>query len=116
MHEHAEVAANLPLATAYVSAQLTAMGCEPQEISPSGIVAIIAGKKPGKTFLLRADMDALPIPEETDLPFRSQTGNMHACGHDLHTAMLLGAAQLLKKHENAIEGQVKVMFQPAEER
>ena len=73
------------------------------------------GEKQRKTFLLRADMDALPFAEETDLGFKSKTGNMHACGHDLHTSMLLGAAKLLKRHEDEIEGRVKLMFQPAEE-
>ena len=73
------------------------------------------GKKPGKVFLMRADMDALPIQEESGEPFSCQTGSMHACGHDFHTAMLLGAAQLLKAHEDEINGTVKLMFQPAEE-
>ena len=65
--------------------------------------------------MLRADMDALPIHEETGLPYACPDGAMHACGHDMHTAMLLGAAQLLKNHENELEGTVKLMFQPAEE-
>lgn len=65
--------------------------------------------------MLRADMDALPIKEESGVDFSSENGNMHACGHDMHTAMLLGAARLLKAHENEIDGTVKLMFQPAEE-
>ena len=69
----------------------------------------------GKVFLLRADMDALPITEEAELPFACQNGNMHACGHDLHTTMLLGAAKLLKNHEAELKGTVKFMLQPAEE-
>lgn len=73
------------------------------------------GKREGKVFLLRADMDALPIEEETEEDFASVNGCMHACGHDMHTAMLLGAAKLLKMHEEEIEGTVKLMFQPAEE-
>lgn len=116
LHENAETNTDLPLTTKYVTDKLKEMGYEPKEICKAGIVAVAGGKKPGKTFLLRADMDALPIKEETDLPFKSKTDHMHACGHDLHTAMLLGAAQLLKTHEDEIEGSVKLMFQPAEER
>ncbi|RDU24632.1 M20 metallopeptidase family protein [Anaerosacchariphilus polymeriproducens] len=115
MHENAEISINLPLTTKYVIKNLKDMGYEPIEICKSGIVAIAGKQKTGKTFMLRADMDALPIMEETNLPFKSKTNNMHACGHDLHTAMLLGAAQLLKDHEDELEGQVKLMFQPAEE-
>lgn len=114
IHAHAELHDELPFTTEYVMSELRAMGYEPQEICPSGIVALV-GKKKGKTFLLRADMDALPMVEENTLPFKSTNGNMHACGHDLHTAMLLGAARLLKDHEDDLEGQVKLMFQPAEE-
>ncbi len=115
LHENAEVEMDLPVTTAYVKAQLAAMGYDPKEICPSGITAVAGTKKEGKTFLLRADMDALPIQEEVDIPFKSKTDNMHACGHDLHTSMLLGAAKLLKDNEDEIQGQVKLMFQPAEE-
>lgn len=115
LHENAEVSLDLPLTTDYVIAKLKEMGYTPQEISKSGVVAIAGGKKPGKTMLLRADMDALPIIEEADVSYKSKTNNMHACGHDMHTSMLLGAAELLKKHEDELEGQVKLMFQPAEE-
>lgn len=114
LHKHAEVGFDLPRTRAYVMEQLTAMGYAPQEVG-GGIVAIAGGKQPGRTFLLRADMDALPIVEENDLPYCSSTSNMHACGHDLHTAMLLGAAQLLKQREDSLRGTVKLMFQPAEE-
>ena len=100
---------------AYVKAELTSMGYQPEDCGRAGVVALAGGKKPGKVFLLRADMDALPIREEADLEFASQNGRMHACGHDLHTAMLLGAARLLKAHEEEIHGTVKLMFQPAEE-
>ena len=96
LHENAEVHMDLPITTAYVIEQLEKMGYEPKEICQSGILATVGKSSNGKTFLLRADMDALPIKEETDLPFKSKTNNMHACGHDLHTAMLLGAAKLLK--------------------
>lgn len=115
IHENAEVHTDLPKTTAYVIEKLREMGYKPKEICKSGVLAVAGGKKPGKTFLLRGDMDALPIPEETNLDFKSKTGNMHACGHDFHTSMLLGAAKLLKDHEDEIEGTVKLMFQPAEE-
>lgn len=99
----------------YVKKQLTDMGYEPQLCGRAGIVAMAGTGKEGKVFMLRADMDGLPIKEEADVDFASKNGKMHACGHDMHTAMLLGAARLLKKHEDEIEGTVKLMFQPAEE-
>ena len=100
---------------AFVKKELTDMGLQPADCGRAGVTALVGGKRPGKVFLLRADMDALPIREEADLEFASQNGRMHACGHDLHTAMLLGAARLLKAHEEEIHGTVKLMFQPAEE-
>jgi amidohydrolase len=116
LHQNPELHTNLPLTTKYVMDKLTEYGYEPKEICESGIVAIAGGGNPGKTFLIRGDMDALPIEEETDLDFKSTNdGKMHACGHDLHTAMMLGAAKLLKDHESEIEGTVKLMFQPGEE-
>ncbi|HPQ47715.1 MAG TPA: M20 family metallopeptidase [Clostridia bacterium] len=114
-HENAETHLNLPKTTAFVMGKLREFGYEPVEICQSGVLAIAGGKKPGKTFLIRGDMDALPIKEETALSFKSTTGNMHACGHDFHTAMMLGAAKILKENENEINGTVKLMFQPAEE-
>ena len=86
LHQHAEVGNDLPMTTKYVTEQLRSMGLEPEEICPGGIMALVRGKKPGKTYLLRADMDALPMGEDNDLPFKSQTCNAHTCGHDLHTA------------------------------
>jgi len=115
IHQNAELGMNLPVTSAYVIKRLREMGYEPQIIADSGVIALAGGKKPGKTILLRADMDALPILEENDLEYKSKTQYMHACGHDTHAAMLLGAAQLLKTHEDEIEGTVKLMFQPAEE-
>ena len=100
---------------ALVKNELQELGYRPQPCGRAGLVALAGGKKPGKVFLLRADMDALPIREEAEVEFRSSNGNMHACGHDMHTAMLLGAAKLLKDHEDEIPGTVKLMFQPAEE-
>ena len=100
---------------AYVKKELEDMGYAPEQCGRAGLVALAGGKRPGKVFLLRADMDGLPIREEADLDFASKNGRMHACGHDMHTAMLLGAARLLKEHEDEIEGTIKLMFQPAEE-
>ena len=100
---------------AYVKKELEDMGYTPEQCGRAGLVALAGGKRPGKVFLLRADMDGLPIREEADLDFASKNGRMHACGHDMHTAMLLGAARLLKQHEDEIEGTIKLMFQPAEE-
>lgn len=115
LHEHAEIGFDLTKTKNYVKGQLEQMGYEPQECGKSGLVVTVGqGKKKG-VFLLRADMDALPICEEAQISFASKEGTMHACGHDMHTTMLLGAAKLLKQHELEIEGTVKLMFQPAEE-
>ena len=112
-HQNPELGLELPKTAAYVEEKLREMGYEPQRMG-SGVVAV-AGKKTGKCFLIRGDMDALPVTEMTDLEFKSENGCMHACGHDCHTANMLGAARLLKAHEDELEGQVKLMFQPAEE-
>ena len=114
LHQNAEVGFELPKTTEYVKARLEELGCEVTACGKNGLIALI-GKEGGKTFLLRADMDALPIKEEADIDFACDNGNMHACGHDFHTAMLLGAAKLLKNHENELNGRVKLMLQPAEE-
>jgi hippurate hydrolase len=116
LHAHPGTGFETAEALAYVREQLSAMGYEPKDCGKAGIIALAGGKKPGKVFLLRADMDALPMQEESDVDFPSQNaGKMHACGHDMHTAMLLAAAKLLKAHEDEIEGTVKLMFQSAEE-
>ncbi|MGG7178397.1 M20 metallopeptidase family protein [Clostridium paraputrificum] len=115
IHSNPEVGAVLPKTKSYVIDKLKEFGYDANEICESGIVATIEGSKPGKTFLLRADMDALPIKEETECEFKSNNGCMHACGHDMHTAMLLGAAKLLKQNQDKIEGTVKLVFQPDEE-
>lgn len=115
LHKNPEVGFTLPQTTQYVKNRLIKMGYEPKEIIQSGIVAQIAGKNDGACVLLRADMDALNICEKTGLDFSSQNKSMHACGHDMHTAMLLGAAELLKKYQNEINGSVKLVFQPNEE-
>ena len=113
LHACAETGFDLQHTRDYVREQLAKMGYSPREFGRCGIVADIGIGK--KTILLRADMDALPIREETGLNYASTNGNMHACGHDMHTAMLLGAAKLLKAHEKDLKGRVRLLFQPAEE-
>ena len=115
LHKHPGIGFDLNETMAYVKQELKAMGYAPKECGKQGIVALAGGKKPGKVMLIRADMDALSIKEEADVEFAATNGKMHACGHDMHTAMLLEAARLLKAHEAEIEGTVKLMFQPAEE-
>lgn len=114
MHTHAEVGLEMPKAQAYVIEQLKRAGLEPRPCG-HGVVAEL-GKKGGRTLLLRADMDALPMKEESGESFACSTGTeAHACGHDFHTAMLLSAAKLLKESEEKLAGRVRFMFQPAEE-
>lgn len=114
LHEHAEVGLDMPLARAYITQKLTEYGLTPTPCG-YGVIATL-GKSEGKTILLRADMDALPMPEESGEPFACLTGKQaHACGHDFHAAMLLTAAKLLKEYEPHLQGRVKLMFQPAEE-
>lgn len=115
LHAIPELGFELKETLAFVSAKLTELGIEHKPCGKAGIVATVGGKKEGKVFLLRADMDALPMAEESGEEFASTNGTMHACGHDLHAAILLGAAKLLKENEDAICGTVKLMFQPAEE-
>ena len=129
LHTHPGCGFDIAETKDFVKKELEKMGYAPEDCGRSGLVALAggkrtaangdgqnaAGKKEGKVFLLRADMDGLPIREEADVDFPSTNGKMHACGHDMHTAMLLGAARILKDHEDEIEGTVKLMFQPAEE-
>ena len=114
LHTHAETGFDLTETKPYVKSTLTEMGYTVQECGKAGLVTTV-GKPGGKVLLLRADMDALPIAEEADVDFACKNGRMHACGHDMHTAMLLGAAKILKAHESELGGTVKIMFQPAEE-
>ena len=113
LHAHAETGFDLENTKAYVKSALENLGYAVTECGKAGLVTTIGSG--GKTILLRADMDALPICEEADVEFASSNGRMHACGHDMHTAMLLGAAKLLKACEPELNGTVKLMFQPAEE-
>lgn len=97
LHKHPELGLDMHFTASYVREKLEEMGYTPQSCGTGSLTALVGGKKPGKCFLLRADMDALPIQEDTGLEYASQiAGKMHACGHDAHTAMLLGAAKLLK--------------------
>ena len=113
LHAHGETGFDLAQTKSYVRSVLEKLGCAVADCGKSGLVTTIGSGE--KTILLRADMDALPIREESGVDFACTTGNMHACGHDLHTAMLLGAAHILKEHEAELQGTVKLMFQPAEE-
>ena len=115
LHACPEVGFELTETRAYVKKRLLEMGYQPMDCGKAGIVAIAGNADTGKSFLLRADMDALHIKEEANVPYKSANGNMHACGHDAHTAMLLGAAKIIKYHEQELGGIVKFMFQPAEE-
>ena len=100
LHQHPETGFDLENTCAYVKQKLEELGYQPHTCGRAGLVAMVGKGTP--VFLLRADMDALPIREETGLPYASCNGNMHACGHDLHTTMLLGAAKLLKEHEEEL--------------
>ncbi|WP_375435559.1 M20 family metallopeptidase [uncultured Hymenobacter sp.] len=102
---------------AFVTAELTKIGLAPQPIATTGVVALIEGRNPSiRTVALRADMDALPITEQNNVPYKStKPGVMHACGHDVHTSSLLGTARILTQLRNEFEGTVKLMFQPGEE-
>ena len=113
LHQMPELGLELPETTAFIMEKLTEMGYDPKPCG-GGVVACV-GKTGGKTVLLRGDVDALPMKEESGLPFASQRENAHTCGHDIHGAMLLTAAKMLKENEAALDGMVKLMFQPGEE-
>lgn len=113
IHKNAETGLDLPKTKAYVMKKLTEYGLEPKDCG-YGVTATLG--KGGKVLLLRADMDALPMPEESGEEFACPTGKeAHTCGHDFHAAMLLTAAKMLKEKEDTLEGTIKFMFQPAEE-
>lgn len=115
LHAHAETGFDLPETTAYVTKELAKLGISAKPCGTYGLVAELGKKENGTVFLLRADMDGLPVTEESGVSFSSKNGNAHACGHDMHTAMLLGAARLLKEREQELMGTVRLLFQPAEE-
>ena len=113
IHKNAETGLDLPKTKAYVMEKLTEYGLEPKDCG-YGVTGTLG--KGGKVLLLRADMDALPMPEESGEEFACPTGKeAHTCGHDFHAAMLLTAAKMLKEKEDTLEGTIKFMFQPAEE-
>lgn len=99
-----------------VERELESLGLSFQRVSPTGIVAVLRGSLPGPTVALRADLDALPLQDEKEVPYRSSIpGKMHACGHDVHTSILLGVARILSKRLPLPSGEVRFLFQPAEE-
>lgn len=117
LHMHPELSYEEYETAERIKRELAAAGIEILQIPlKTGVTAIVRGAKPGKTYGLRCDIDALPIEEETDLPYKSKTpGKMHACGHDFHTAAVFGAALLLQERKEELQGTVKILFQPAEE-
>lgn len=117
IHKHPELSFQEFRTAKLVSDSLKKFGLEVDEnIGRTGVVGILKGARPGKTIAFRADMDALPIQETSDLSYKSvNDGVMHACGHDAHTAMLLVAAEILSKNIEQISGKIKFIFQPAEE-
>ena len=116
LHQIPEIGLELPKTAKYVSEKLEAMGIQYHTlVDGNAIVGLIKGTEEGNTIGLRADMDGLPIKEETGLTFASTNNNMHACGHDAHTAILLGAAKVLNNNRDKFKGNIKLLFQPAEE-
>ncbi|MDB5198081.1 MAG: amidohydrolase [Chitinophagaceae bacterium] len=118
LHAHPELSYKEFETSQFIQKKLHEFGIEYKVLATTGIVALIKGKNPGKKIIaLRADMDALPITEENNVKYKSQnTGIMHACGHDVHSTCLLGAAKILNKLKDEWEGTVKLIFQPGEER
>lgn len=117
LHAYPELSNQEIATTAYIQNYLETLGirCLPHDLE-TGVIGEIGGQRPGPTIALRADIDGLPIEEATGLPYAStKQGVMHACGHDFHTASLLGAATLLKGQESQINGTIRLLFQPAEE-
>ena len=116
LHAHPELSFQETETAAFVTRQLEEMGLQPQCMADTGVVALIEGQPGGPTVALRADMDALPIQELNEVPYRStRPGVMHACGHDVHTTSLLGTARILNQLKDQFQGTVKLIFQPGEE-
>ncbi|MEJ7692432.1 amidohydrolase, partial [Daejeonella sp.] len=124
-HEHPELGNNEKRTAEIVAKHLQSLGIEVKTgVAKTGVVGILKGGKPGPVVALRADMDALPVTERGDLPFKSnvktqyngqEVGVMHACGHDSHTAILMGVAEVMAGMKSELKGTVKFLFQPAEE-
>ncbi|MGL4365223.1 MAG: M20 metallopeptidase family protein [Cetobacterium sp.] len=115
LHKRAEIGLILPLTEEYLKKELEKMQIDYTLYQECSGISAVIGKKNKKVVGLRADIDATAIKEATNLEFSSQTDAMHSCGHDAHAAMLLGVAKILKKHEDKLKGQVKIIFQPGEE-
>ncbi len=117
LHEHPETAFEEVRTSGIVAEELNKLGLEVQTgVGKTGVVGILDGDEDGPTVLVRADMDALPIEEENDVPYRSTVaGKMHACGHDAHTSIGLGVAKVMSQHRDQLRGRIKFVFQPAEE-
>lgn len=115
-HRHPELGFQEYRTAAKVEAYLKEIGLTPKRMAGTGVVAVLEGAKPGPVLMLRADMDALPIQEETNIDYCSVNPCvMHACGHDAHMAMLLAAARVLTDHGTVLKGKIKLVFQPNEE-
>lgn len=116
LHKIPEIGMNLPKTKNYIKNRLEEMGMKVEEVGKIGLVVNIKGEKgDGKTILLRADMDALPMKEESSCKYKSTSENAHTCGHDLHSAMLLNAAKIIYDNKDSFKGNVKIMFQGGEE-
>ena len=115
IHSFAETGFETAKTSLYIKSVLEELGVETKDVCKNGVCAFVHGKKGGKAFLVRCDIDALPVREATGLDFASDNGCMHACGHDMHAAMLLGCAELLCKMKDEFSGTVALLFQPAEE-
>jgi amidohydrolase len=118
LHSHPELSFHETETSSFIAGKLDALGLTYQRMADNGLVALIHGEKPsGNVVALRADMDALPITEANEVPYKSQnTGVMHACGHDAHTSSLLGTAKILTDLKSQFGGTIKLIFQPAEEK
>ncbi|NLY50868.1 MAG: amidohydrolase [Firmicutes bacterium] len=116
IHQHPELSKQEHRTAGIVEPELAALGLEVKRIGETGVLGVLRGAREGKTLALRADMDALSLPERTGCPYSSKVeGVMHACGHDAHTAILLGVAHVLSRLKDDLAGKVKFLFQPAEE-
>ena len=117
LHMHPELSEHEEETAAAICRRLDSLGIRYSSgIAGNGISAVIYGKNPNRGVGIRADMDALPLTEKTDVPFKSvNPGVMHACGHDIHTAILLGTAQVLNQMRDCLPGSVRLFFQPSEE-
>lgn len=117
IHSNPELSFEEHTTASYVESFLNEWGIPNQRMATTGVIGMIEGTQPGKTIALRADLDALPIVEKNDVSYKSQNdGVMHACGHDVHTTCLLGAAYILNQNKENIKGKIKLIFQPGEEK